>query len=53
MWGKLVQYIRETKSELIDKTTWPTKEAVLNSTVVVIVFDNHCFRMFVCGGFFH
>jgi len=34
---KIIQFARECKSELKDKTTWPTKEAVWNSTVVVIV----------------
>ena len=37
MFKRLITFIKETKSELFEKTTWPTKDAVLSSTIVVIV----------------
>ncbi len=34
--NRLLQFIKDSKRELMEKTTWPTREAVLNSTIVVI-----------------
>ena len=34
---KILQFLQEAKVELKDKTTWPSKDEVLNSTVVVVV----------------
>ena len=39
MFRKARTFLRETRTELVDKTTWPTKDAVLSSTVVVIHID--------------
>jgi preprotein translocase subunit SecE len=36
MWEKLQKYLKETLSEL-RKMTWPTKDELIGSTVVVIV----------------
>ena len=36
MFKKLFQYLREIKVELKDKTTWPSRDEVLNLTVVVV-----------------
>jgi preprotein translocase subunit SecE len=36
-WKRLIQFIRETRTELQEKTTWPTRDHVLNTTVVVLV----------------
>ncbi len=37
MFKKIRIFLREIKTELLDKTTWPTKDVVLSSTIVVIV----------------
>ena len=34
---KLINFIKDCRHELVEKTTWPTKDAVLNSTIVVII----------------
>ena len=34
---KFVQFVKDCRHELVEKTTWPTKDAVLNSTVVVVI----------------
>src|SRR6056297_1080632 len=34
---QIVKFIKECKTEIKDKTTWPTKETVLNYTIVVLV----------------
>jgi preprotein translocase subunit SecE len=36
MWEKLQKYLKETAGEL-RKMTWPTKDELIGSTVVVIV----------------
>ena len=36
MWEKLQKYLKETMAEL-RKMTWPTKDELIGSTVVVIV----------------
>ena len=33
---KWIQFIKEAKIELAEKTTWPNRDSVLNSTIVVI-----------------
>lgn len=35
--NRFFQFVRDSKRELMEKTTWPTREAVLNSTIVVII----------------
>lgn len=37
MFKKAIQFINECKIELKDKTTWPTKEQVMNTTITVII----------------
>ena len=36
MWDKIQKYLKETLSEL-RKMTWPTKDELVGSTIVVIV----------------
>lgn len=36
MWEKIKQYVKETVVEL-QKMTWPTKDELIGSTIVVIV----------------
>lgn len=36
-WKRLKQFIRETRTELQEKTTWPTRDHVLNTTIVVLI----------------
>jgi len=38
MANKLIQYIKDSKSEL-KKVTWPTKKEVKNHTLLVIAFS--------------
>ncbi len=37
MFKKIIQFIKETRTELVDKTTWPTRDQVLNTTIVVLI----------------
>lgn len=37
MVNRFLQFIKDSRRELVEKTTWPNREAVLNSTVIVIV----------------
>lgn len=37
MFKNIIQFIKESRSELVDKTTWPNREQVLSTTVVVLV----------------
>ena len=34
---KLINYFKESYSELVHKTTWPTRRELTNSAVVVLV----------------
>jgi len=40
-WTRLVEFLRDVRSEL-QKTTWPTRKEVRNTTVVVVVFVMIC-----------
>jgi preprotein translocase subunit SecE len=36
MWKKIVNYVKESYSELVNKVSWPTRSEVANSSVVVL-----------------
>ncbi len=40
-WTRLTTFFREVKAEL-QKTTWPTRKEVRNTTIVVVVFVMIC-----------
>jgi preprotein translocase subunit SecE len=40
-WTKLSTFLAEVKAEL-QKTTWPTRKEVRNTTIVVVVFVMVC-----------
>ena len=40
-WTRLVDFLKDVRSEL-QKTTWPTRKEVRNTTVVVVVFVMIC-----------
>ena len=40
-WTRLVEFLRDVRSEL-QKTTWPSRKEVRNTTVVVVVFVMIC-----------
>ncbi|MFC1503834.1 preprotein translocase subunit SecE [Spirochaetota bacterium] len=35
--NRFFQFVKECKRELAERTTWPSKDEVLNSTIIVIV----------------
>lgn len=37
MLKRIIQFIKEARSELVDKTTWPTRDQVLSTTIVVLI----------------
>ena len=47
MYSKFIQYLKEVKVEMT-KVAWPTREELLNSTVVVIVVSL-IFSIFIFG----
>jgi len=40
-WTRLVDFLKDVRSEL-QKTTWPTRKEVRNTTMVVVVFVMIC-----------
>ena len=38
MWAKLTNFSKDVRAEF-DKVSWPTREELLNSTYVVLVFS--------------
>ena len=38
MWEKITSFLREVRGEFT-KVTWPTREELINSTTVVLIFS--------------
>ena len=38
MWAKLINFLREVRAEFT-KVSWPTREDLINSTRVVLIFS--------------
>lgn len=34
---KLINYVKDSYTELVEKTTWPTRKELTNSAVVVLI----------------